>query len=270
MVDFTNTAEFILPAFNLIGTGPLYSGYGDPGNPVDGSTFGVKVKQAKTFAITDPIIKRVAIGIDVTQTPSWQDGGSIRGGHISHCFRGIYLHDTGEGIFVSGTNVSDCVFGITVDSGNSNLANGQTTFCSVGLLIGPSTGAGVNGAHASVMGWNSRHNKYNLSCQNVTLGHYIGGSNFIGGQGGADQGGIQIYNSKGIVIEGGQTAYSNITVDSTSQLFMRDVLFRGPVNIAVSPGGAFDAKGCMVMAGSALQISYDGGSTYSAFSGNTP
>jgi hypothetical protein len=260
MVDFTNTAEFILPAFNLLGSGPLYSGYGDPGNPVDGSTFGVKVKQAKTFSITDPIIKRVAYGIDVSQTPSWQDGGSIRGGHISHCFRGIYLHDTGEGVFISGTNVSDCVFGITVDSGNSNIANGQTTFCSVGLLIS----GGTNNGHGSVIGWNSRHNSYNLSCQNVTLGHYIGGSNFIGGQAGADQGKIQIYNSKGIMIDGGQIGYDDITVDATSQLVLRDVTFRGPVNITVASGGSFDAKGCFAMAGATLTLN---GST---FSGNTP
>ncbi|QIG72940.1 hypothetical protein EVB98_018 [Rhizobium phage RHph_N3_2] len=264
MVDFTNTAEFILPAFNLTGSGPLYTGYGAAGNPVDGTAFGLKIKQANSFSITDPIIKQITNGIDVSQTPSWQDGGTIRGGRISHCYRGIWIHDVGEGVFVTGANVSDCVFGVVVDSGNSNLANGQTTRCSVGLLIGPSSGAGVNGAHASVMGWNSRHNKYNLSCQNVTLGHYIGGSNFIGGQGGADQGGIQIYNSKGIMIDGGQTAYCDISVDATSQLVMRDVIFRGPVNITVASGGSFDAKGCFAMAGATLTLN---GST---FSGNTP
>lgn len=263
MVDLTNVAEFQLPAFNCVGSGPIYQGYGDPDNPVDGATFGIKVKNSKTFSIADPIIKRVANGIDVSQMPSWQDGGSIRGGRISHCFRGLWLHDVGEGVFVSDINVSDCVFGVVVDSGNSNLANGQTTRCSVGLLIGGSP-AGSNGAHASVMGWNSRHNNYNLSCQNVPLGHYIGGSNFIGGQGGADQGKIQIVNSKGIMIDGGQTAYSDITVDATSQLILRDVTFRGPVNITVAGGGVFDAKGCFAMTGAALTLNG------APFSGNTP
>ncbi|MBX4897439.1 hypothetical protein [Rhizobium bangladeshense] len=268
-IDFTGVEEFTLPAFNLVGSGPLYTGYGVAGNPVDGPTFGIKVRESKTFSIADPIIKRVANGIDVSQIPSWQDGGSIRGGRVSHCFRGIWIHDVGEGVFVSDVNVSDCVFGVVVDSGNSNIANGQTTRCSVGLLIGGNP-AGLNGAHGSVIGWNSRHCSYNLSCQNVTLGHYIGGSNFIGGQGGADLGGIQIYKSKGIVIHGGQTAYAKVLVDDTSQLFMKDVLFRGSVDFVVSPGGVFDAKGCMVMAGATLRISYDGGSTFSAFSGNTP
>lgn len=258
MVDFTNVPEFQCSAFNYTGSGPLYQGYGDPDNPVDGTTFGIKVKGSKTFSLIDPIIKRVAYGIDVSQTPSWQDGGTIRGGRVSHCFRGIYLHDTGEGVFVNGTNVSDCVFGVVVDSGNSNLANGQTTRNSVGLLVS----GGTNNGHGSVTGWNSRHNNYNLSCQNVTLGHYFGGCNFIGGQGGSDQGGVQIYNSKGILIEGGQIAYTNITVDATSQLTLRNVTFRGPVNITVITGGSFDAKGCAVMAGATL--TYNG----STFSGN--
>lgn len=256
MVDFTNAPEFILPAFNYVGSGPLYSGYGGTGNPVDGSTFGIKVKNSKTFSITDPIIKQVAYGIDVSQVPSWQDGGSIRGGRVSHCYRGVYLHDYAEGVFLSGMNVSDCVFGIVVDSGNSNLANGQTTRCSVGLLIS----GGGNNAHGSVVGWNSRHNTYNLSCQNITLGHYFGGCNFIGGQAGADQGGIQIFNSKGIMINGGQIAYADITVDATSQLILRDVTFRGPVNITVAAGGVFDAKGCYAMTGAALTFN---GSTFS-------
>ncbi|ARO22958.1 hypothetical protein TAL182_CH01145 [Rhizobium sp. TAL182] len=262
-IDFTNVPEFRLSGFDLVGSGPLYLGYGDDENPVDGPSFGTKVKQSKAFSIVDPIIKQVANGIDVSQTPSWQDGGSIRGGRVSHCFRGIWLHDAGEGVFVSEANVSDCVFGVVVDSGNSNLVNGQTTRCSVGLLIGANP-AGPNNAHGSVVGWNSRHNKYNLSCQNVTLGHYLGGCNFIGGQAGADQGGIQIYNSKGIMIDGGQIAYANITVDATSQLVLRDVTFRGPVNITVATGGSFDAKGCFAMAGATL--TYNG----APFSGNTP
>lgn len=264
MADFINVSEFTFPSFNFTGSGPLYTGYGAAGNPVDGSTYGIKVKQSDTFSLTDPIIKRVANGIDVSQTPTWQDGGSIRGGRVSHCFRGLWIHDVGEGIFVSDINVSDCVFGVVVDAGNSNIANGQTTRCSVGLLIGPSTVAGTNGAHASVVGWNSRHNNINLSCQQVTLGHSFTGCNFIGGQGGADQGRIQILNSKGIMINGGQTAYADITVDATSQLFLRDVTFRGPVNITVTAGGIFDAKGCMVMAGATLTLNG------SPFSGNTP
>lgn len=259
-VDFTNVSEFILPNFKAVGTGPLYQGYGDPDNPVDGTTYGIKVKQSKTFSIIDPNVSRVQQGIDISQTPTWQDGGSIRGGRVSHCYRGLWVHDVGEGIFVSDINVSDCVFGIVVDAGNSNLSNGQTTRNSVGLLIS----GGTNNAHGSVVGWNSRHNSINLSCQQVTLGHSFTGCNFIGGQAGADQGRIQILNSKGIMISGGQTAYADITIDATSQVFMRDVIFRGPVNITVTSGGVFDAKGCMVMAGASLTLNG------SAFSGNTP
>ncbi|MBY3004077.1 hypothetical protein [Rhizobium leguminosarum] len=66
------------------------------------------------------------------------------------------------------------------------------------------------------------------------------------------------------MINGGQIAYSNITVDATSQVVLRDVMFRGPVNITVAAGGSFDAKGCFAMAGAALTLN---GVT---FSGNTP
>lgn len=259
-IDYTGVLEFVANAGTIIGSGPAYTGYGAAGNPVDGSTFGLKVRSSKTFGIIDPNIQKVAYGIDVSQIPTWQDGGSIRGGRISHCFRGLYLHDYAEGVFVSDINVSDCVFGVVVDSGNNNIANGQTTRCSVGLLIS----GGGNNAHGSVMGWNSRHNSYNLSCQNVTFGHSFGGCNFIGGQAGADQGGMQFVNSKGIMIDGGQIAYADIIVDATSQIFLRNVIFRGPVNITVAPGGAFDAKGCMVMTGATLTLNG------SAFSGNTP
>lgn len=259
-IDYTGVPEFIANASNIIGSGPAYTGYGAAGNPVDGTTFGLKARGSRTFSIIDPNIQKVAYGIDVSQVTNWQDGGSIRGGRVSHCYRGIYLHDYAEGVFVSDIDVSDCVFGVVVDSGNSNLSNGQTTRNSVGLLIS----GGGNNAHGSVMGWNSRHNSYNLSCQNVTLGHHFGGCNFIGGQGGADQGGMQFVNSKGIMINGGQTAYADIIIDAASQIFFRDVIFRGPVNISVAAGGVFDAKGCMVMAGASL--TYNG----AAFSGNTP
>lgn len=257
-IDFTNEASFRISDLSVVGNGPLYCGYGT--GPADGSTFGIKAANNKRFSIVDPYIQQVANGIDVSAVPSWQDGGSIRGARVSHCYRGIWLHNAAEGVFVSDTNVSDCVFGIVVDSGNSNLANGQTTRCSIGLLVS----GGVNNAHGSVIGWNSRHNTYNLSVQNVTLGHFFGGCNFIGGQAGADQGDIQIINSKGIMIDGGQIAYANITVDAASQLTLRDVTFRGPVNIQVAAGGSFDAKGCVVMAGATLMLNS------APFIGNTP
>jgi hypothetical protein len=262
-IDLTGVSDIILPSFKLVGSGPLYEGYGDPDNPIDGATYGIKVKTSKMFSLVDPNISRVANGIDVSQTPTWQDGGSIRGGRVSHCYRGLWIHDVGEGVFVSDINVSDCVFGVVVDAGNSNIANGQSTRCSVGLLIDGGAD-NVNNAHGSVVGWNSRHNSYNLSCQNVTLGHSLTGCNFIGGQAGSDQGKIQIYYSKGIMINGGQIAYTDITVDATSQLVLRDVTFRGPVNITVTAGGVFDAKGCYAMTGAALTLNGV------AFSGNTP
>jgi len=259
--DYTNVPSFNAERTCVIGSGPLYAGYGT--GPGDGSTFGIKTANNKQFSITDPAIQQVANGIDISSVPSWQDGGSIRGGRVSHCYRGVWLHNVAEGVFVSDINVSDCVFGVVVDSGNSNLANGQSTRCSIGLLVS----GGVNNAHASVMGWNSRHNTYNLSVQNVTLGHFFGGCNFIGGQAGADQGYIQIVNSKGIMIDGGQIAYANVVIDGTSQVFLRNVIFRGPVNITVAAGGVFDAKGCMVMDGATLSLTVGGVSV--PFNGNT-
>jgi hypothetical protein len=255
-IDFSGVASYTFQGQTITGSGPLYNGYGT--GPNAGNVFGVKTAGNKTFSILDTSISQVSNGIDVSGVPSWQDSGSIRGGRISHCYRGIWLHDYAEGVFISEANVSDCVFGVVVDSGNSNLSNGQTTRCSIGLLIS----GGPNNAHGSVMGWNSRHNTYNLSVQNVTLGHYFGGCNFIGGQAGADQGYVQIVNSKGIMINGGQIAFANITIDATSQVALRGVIFRGPVNITVAAGGVFDAKQNMVMPGATITLNG------SSFSGN--
>lgn len=257
-IEFTSlTPEFILDNREIVGGGGTYGGYGSPLSDI--STFGIKVRNAKKFALNDVDVQRVGIGLDIGQTAgAWQDGGSIKGGRIKHCTRGIWLRDYAEGVFVSDILVSDCTYGVTVDSGNSNLANGQSVFCSIGLLVS----GGPNHAHGSVVGWNSRHNTYNLSVQNVVNGHSFVGCNFIAGQGGSDNGGVQIYNSKGVMIEGGQIAFADVSVDATSQAFFRNIIWRGPVSITVAAGGVFDAKGCMLAPGASLTLNG------AAFSGN--
>ncbi len=259
-IEFSSAApEFVLDKHKVIGSGGTYGGYGAPLSGT--TTFGIKIRNARKFAINDADIQRVDIGMDIGQTAgSWQHGGSIKGGRVMHCTRGMWLRDLAEGIFVSDILVSDCTFGVTVDSGNTNLSNGQSVYCSIGLLVS----GGANHAHGSVVGWNSRHNTYNLSVQNVTNGHSFVGCNFIAGQGGSDNGGVQIYNSKGVMITGGQIAYADVSVDATSQAFFRNVTWRGPVNISVSAGGVFDAKGCMLAPGASLTLNG------AAFSGNTP
>lgn len=259
-IDFTSiTPEFTLDKHKVIGSNGLYGGHDAM---LSGeTTYGIRVRDARKFAINDPDIQRVNVGLDIGQTNgTWRDGGSIKGGHIRHCTRGIWLHDYAEGVFVSDILVGDCTFGVTIDSGNSNIANGQSVFCSIGILVS----GGPNHAHGSVVGWNSRHNYYNLSVQNVTLGHSFTGCNFIGGQAGANQGVMQFLASKGIMIEGGQIAYANITIDATSQVFFRNIIWRGPVNITVAAGGVFDAKGCMVTPGATMTLNGV------AFTGNTP
>ena len=247
-IDYSGVEKFSISAHNVLGNGTLYAGYGT--GPTDGSTFGIKANGAKEFSIVDPGIQRVATGVDISNVPKWQDGGAIRGGRISHCYRAVHLHNYAEGVFISGLVASDCVFGIVIDSGNSNLSNGQTTRCSVGLFVS----GGANNGHGSVMGWNSRHNAYNLSCQNVAYGHYFGGCNFMGGQNGSDQGGMQFINSKGIMVNGGQIAYSDITIDADSQVAIHNAVFRGPVNVTVTAGGIFDAKNNLVMPGATLTL----------------
>ncbi len=240
-----------LSGMTLAGTGPNYTGYGSNGAMVDGAEFGVRTLRCPTIRLRDLDVRNIrGAGVDIQGPSAWKDKTLIDGVFVDNSYRGVHLRNSAEGVLVSNTKVANCVFGIDIDSGNNNVANCEVVYCSIGIRL---TG-GANNAHGTFTGVNSRHNTYNLSCQNVTLGETFVGCNFSGGQGGADQGILQMVNSKGILLQGGQIAYNDVTVDATSQLALRGVVLRGPVNFIVSSGGVLDCKDCIVMAGATVRL----------------
>lgn len=238
-----------LSGMTIAGSGPAYSGYSS--TMIDGVEYGVRTVQCPRIRLRDLDVRNIkGPGVDIQGASAWRDKASIDGVFVDDCYRGVYIRSSAEGVLVSNTKVAHCVFGIDVDSGNNNFANGESVFCSIGIRV---TG-GANHGHGTWTGWNSRHNTYNLSCQNVTLGETFVGCNFSAGQGGGDQGILQIFNSKGILIQGGQIAYNDVTVDATSHLALRGVVLRGPVNFIVAIGGVLDCKDNVIMAGAAVTL----------------
>ncbi len=233
----------------LAGSAPAYTGYASNSLFSDLAE-GMKVS-GRQFRVRDYEIRNMnGACIDYSASPNWQDFGVVDGCYLHDSYKGIYTHNGGEGLLVSNTSISNCVYGVHVDSGNNNFANGESVFCSIGIKIS----GGVNNAHGCFTNWTSRHNAYLLTCQDVTFGESFVNCNFIGGQAGTDQGAMQLLNSKGIAITGGQIASCDISVDAMSQLDLSHVTFRGPVNVTVAAGGVFKSYNPVVMSGATLTL----------------
>jgi hypothetical protein len=236
----------------LNGSAPNYTGYGSPLS--DAGQVGIDLTNKNDYLIQDVTFKNIN-GTAVKVQGGANSGGWQHVGHIdhvvaAHSYYGFRFYNSAEYETVSDCQAYNCVFGFQVESGNNSFSNCKATYCSIGVKIA----GGVNNGHGVWNGLISNHNTYNLTCQDVTLGEHFVGCCFIGGQGGADQGYIQIISSKGITFTGGQIGYQNITIDANSQVMFHGVTFRGPVNFTVSAGGTLIAKDNLVMAGAAITL----------------
>lgn len=184
----------------------------------------------------------------------------LRLAHSMHAViaRGCYIGAelTGQYGTLSNFFGAFCKYGIKITSGNMKVIGGTLCENHFGLWLY----GGPNNAHGQIIGLTSNHNFVNLWCQDVTLGETFSGCHFIAGD-------INIENSKGIQIEGGQIGNGTVTVDATSELILRGVMFTGPVNFIVEEGGILDAQGCHPL----LNATYGGVMTLngSPWSGNT-
>jgi hypothetical protein len=247
--------EIVAPTLNRqlrIGTGPNYTGHAMWGSMPDTGEIGIKIHGAENYDVSGFDLRNFrGSGVDVQDSAGgWQHIGRLHGISAKHCYRGFAFRDSAEYEVVSDCWADNCVFGFLVESGNNAFSNCRARFNSIGVKVA----GGTNNAHGVWTGLLSHHNYYNLVCHDVTLGEAFVGCSFIGGQGGADQGVIQMVNAKGISITGGQIAYSNITVDAASQLSLEHVVLRGPVNVTVTAGGVFKSYDPVVMAGAALTL----------------
>jgi hypothetical protein len=250
MIDLTGQANVALGPAVLAGSAGNYGGHSN-WNISDSGEGGVKLYGTKKARLRDIDLSNISgTGIDVQASTAWQDYALLSGIFGRDCYRVMHFRNGGEYAQVNGAKVVNSVYGVHVDSGNVHFTNLEAVNCSIGILVS----GGTNNAHGTFTGGSVTHCANLLSCQQVTLGETFSNMNFIGGQGGNDQGAIQLINSKGIVILGGQISYADVSVDATSQLYLRGVTLRGPVNFTVATGGTLDAKDNIVMAGATVTL----------------
>jgi hypothetical protein len=234
----------------MSGSAPDYVSYASNGLFSD-SGEGLIVEDCRQWRLRDAEIHHMqGACVDFIGPSNWRDVGVINGCYFHDSHLGLRTSGSGEGLAVSDTFISDCEIAVQIDSGNNTLTNCHIAKSAIGIKIS----GGTNNAHGAITGCIVRHCTYPLVCVDVTLGETFLNCLFTAGQGGADQGVMQIVNSKGIVLSGGQVAYCNVTVDATSQLALRGVTFRGPVNFTVTAGGVLDAKDTVVMAGATVTL----------------
>lgn len=197
--------------------------------------------------------------LDFAGPSQWTDVGIADGVYLHDAYIGLRTRDAGEYMTLARSFVSRCVFGALISSGNNRITDTNITLCSIGVKVA----AGANNAHGIIDGCMVNHCTYPLIAQDVTLGQTFSACHFIAGQSGSDQGAIQINNSKGIAVSGGQISNCDIAVDGTSQFALRGVTLRGVVNLIVTAGALFDAKDSIVMAGAILTLNGQ------AWNGNT-
>lgn len=246
-------------SITLVGSAPNYNGYASSAL-TDAGQIGIQLANKNNYHISDLKFTNInGVAVNVSGgLGGWQHFGHLSHIGVMHSYYGFKFSNSGEYETVSDCQASNCVFGFLVESGNNSFSNCKATYCSIGVKIF----GGVNNGHGVWNGLIANHNTYNLTCQNVSLGEHFIGCCFIGGQGGADQGYIQIINSQGITFTGGQIGYQNITIDSQSQVMLHGVTFRGPVNFNVASGGTLVAKDNLVMPGAVITLNG------SAWSGN--
>lgn len=235
-----------------IGSAPNYTGYGAP--LTDSGQHGITLSGKNNYHIHDIQFSNIAgSAVDIqSSVGGWQHVGYLSKISVINSYCGFKLSNYAEYETVSDCNAANCIFGFVVDSGNNSFSNCKASFCSIGVKIS----GGANNGHGVWNGLLANHCTYNLSCQNVSLGESFNGCCFIGGQSGSYDagGGIQIINSKGINLTGGQIGFVDVTIDATSQVSLVGVTLRGTVNFTVAAGATLSAKGNIVVPGSGVTL----------------
>lgn len=234
--------------FEIVGNGPSYTGY-PSSQVVDGAQTGITLSGNDRIDIDGKIeihnIKGSAVDVQATAV-AWKNSIHIRGLTVHDAYRGMWLHNVAEYVTTSDVNAYNNLFGIQVDSGNNTFINAKTIYNSVGVKVcGTASGYcdSANNAHGVFVALESNHNTYDLVVVDVTVGETFSGCHFIADQSGSGHGKIQIINSKGINIIGGQIA-ADISLDATSVLslqsnYVRPALTNTPI---VAAGGILYAK----------------------------
>lgn len=250
IINFSGCSNFSLRGdFELVGNGSSYTVH--PSTQVlDGAQAGIYLNGSDNYDIDGNIVIRniKGTGLKAEQTAGgWKHNGKVRGVTVKDSYRGFWLTNRAEYMTLTDINASDNVFGIQVDSGNDTFVNAKTVFNSIGVKVCGSINSycnGANHAHGVFVGLESNHNYYNLVIVDVATGQTFSGSHFIAGQSGSNAGIIQIINSKGLIISGGQIGSTFTTIDATSTILIQGNYMRPGLtgSIPVNPGGVLISK----------------------------
>jgi hypothetical protein len=233
--------------FEFYGNAPNYTAHGT--GPSSGSQYGISVFNGNDLKIEGKVKIRNINGtcFDAQQTATWQNVAEVTGLTVAHCYRGAWLHNGAEYMKLDVFAINN-VIGIQ-DDGANNRFTGQAIFNSIGAKACGSNDASCNNTgnngHSVLNGMSLNHNAYNLVVMNISTGYTIVGSHIIADQSGGNSGIIQVINSKGVNISGGQIG-SNLSVDGASQVMFGGNYIRtdlaGAALPSVASGGTFFGK----------------------------
>jgi len=254
--DFAGCSNFSLRGdFELIGNGASYKGetsrLGLPNGQV-----GINLYNSNKFDISGKIeIHHIAGDCISAQAPAstWKSVGHIRGVILHDCYRGIRLHNSAEYLSITDLNAYNNSLGIVVESGNNTFVNAKATLNYIGILIAK----GPNEGHGQFIGCTANHNEINLSITDISVGQTFVGCHFIADQSGSKSGTINVVNSRGVLISGGQIG-SNVNIANGGTVLLQGNYIRTEITRFKSPS----------VKGSAVLISKDNFSSAGVWSGN--
>lgn len=239
MISLANTTGFEL-SIRASGSAPTYTGYGSI--PSDNGERGITMSSCDGYEVNLDARNIYGWALEAQETSGgWQHQGRISG-RAKDCYGGMWLHNVAEYIRVMDWLAHGCTFGALIESGNVRLNGFGAEYCQIGLKFS----GGTNNAHGIASDVMLNHCVYPLVFSGITLGQVVNGFQINGGNAGADQGVVQVNNSRTVQLMNGEMAYADVKLDtvggSPSLLMIRNVAFRGQVNFTAPAGSTVDAK----------------------------
>lgn len=245
-LDFSNcnSVDLVGGPLTIAGTAPNYSGYPSAGITNSGQG-GLKFVDSKRVNVDGDILITNMMGACFdSQKPNHsfldEHTNTYRGIRVKHSYRAFYIHNYSEYDSYSGIAGTQCIEGLTVESGNNSFSGMEFSYCNTCTRwIG-----GTNDGHDAVVNSIFNHGNVNARFENMVAGQHFVGCQFLSDQAGSGHGIIQVVNSVGISFIGGGMG-SDISVDATSQVscqgnFIRTAIANPPT---ITAGGIYFGAG---------------------------
>lgn len=249
MQTFTNTHP--MTCRKLVGPA---GNFGTPASPGFSGSSSVAplitLDNQNKFVLSDFELSNCDYAALLLKNGAFQDmAGFVDRFNIHDAYIGIKTESSGEYASFGMGSVHHCTIGLHCSSGNNKFVGTSFTKNKFGVFMYQ----GTNDAHGVMDGITANHNETNIACWDIVIGQVFNGGACFGGYN-TTQGKIDIQRSKNILINGMHIGSNDITVDSSSELILRNVLWHGNINVTIAPGGVFDAKNCYKHPNSTLTL----------------